>query len=60
MIADAYFSTFFDPNVIIMLFEALECRQNLRFVEQVTKSDGNKAHRVRMTLYDPNDMKFGI
>jgi hypothetical protein len=39
---------------------ALNCRQYMIFVDQVTMSVWNGAHWVRMTAYRPNDLEFEI
>jgi hypothetical protein len=35
----------------------IDCGQNHKFVEQMTRSAGNGAHWVRMTFHNPYDLK---
>jgi hypothetical protein len=38
----------------------VDCGQNMKFVYQVTGSARNGTYWVRITFYEPNDLKFGI
>jgi hypothetical protein len=47
-------------NLVHILAKAIEMTFDIKFEDQIIGSAWNGAHWVRITSYDPYDLKFGI